>query len=127
MDAIFEIEEQWRWLLARGRVPIITSQSDIVSVDGSLSFRWETFPLKDGRWELSFIPSRDNHYLAPEVKNATEIPCLLHTNAFMYGLGTWLLVSAGARNLDDLFPSSLFYTVRRCMLDKPEDRSFVYA
>jgi hypothetical protein len=127
MDVIFEIEEQWRGLLARGRVPIITSQDDIVTEGGDTTFRWKTFPLEDGNWELDFIPSRNNSYLAPEVKHATEIPCSMHPNAFLYGLGVWLRVDAGVRNIDEMFPSSLFYLVRRCMLDKPPDRSFVYA
>ena len=126
MELVSQMTQIFDDILNSGSVPIIQSPDDIQISDGLYRFRGTTMPIvNDQFWRLEFIPDKSNLYLAPEVINAQSIPCMLPMQSYLYGFAIWILEHLNCK-LNDLYPSSLFYCLERCLVSDAKNRILRY-
>ena len=126
MDAVSQMTHVFDEILSSGKIPIIQSYDDIECTNGLYRFcGTKTLLIDNQYWRLEFIPDRSNPYLPPEVISAKCIPCTLPMQSYLYGFGIWVLKHMNCK-LSDLYPSSLFYCLDRCLANDAESRILRY-
>ena len=126
MNTVLNIAHIFDDLLSLKQVPLITKQDDIQEIDGNYRFCGNTKQIvKDQYWVMDFIPDKSNKYLPPEVRNINQIPSNIPMHSFLYGFAQWMLVELDC-TLDELYPSSMYYCLSRCLIDNPTKRILRY-
>lgn len=126
MNTVLNIAHIFDDLLSLKQVPLITKQDDIQEIDGNYRFCGTTKQVvNDEYWIMDFIPDKTNKYLSPEVRNITQIPSKIPVHSFLYGFAQWMLVELDC-TLDELYPSSMYYCLSRCLVYDPTKRILRY-
>jgi len=103
-NSIYIIDEDWYILLEPALVPIVSDNNVILTYP--IAFKGE---------------------LAPEQKNISSLPFKTNISCAYYSLANLVVKALDINNdLDRLAGSKLYYFLKRCLVDEPSKRFFLF-
>ncbi len=98
----------------------------IIVIDNKIYIYLSLDHLKDLKEKYIYIysPIEKNSYLSPELSDTKRLPIIINYKTIFYSLG--LLIKENAISIDNYNGTKLYYFIKRCLNENPDERYLLF-